>query len=122
MLLKVGELAKRAGLTVRTLHHYDSIGLLSLSARSASGFRLYGQEDVVRLHRIQASSNSAVRSLDIKTFLEEPGASIVEIISLVRDSMARGLPPGTATDCARAAAAGWCARGSDPGLDLRSLP
>jgi DNA-binding transcriptional MerR regulator len=34
MLLKVGELAKRTGLTVRALHHYDSIGLLRPSGRS----------------------------------------------------------------------------------------
>jgi len=40
MLLKVGDLAKRCGLTVHTLHHYDSIGLLEPSARSDSGYRL----------------------------------------------------------------------------------
>lgn len=38
-MLKVGELAARAGLTVRTLHHYDSIGLLIPSARSDAGYR-----------------------------------------------------------------------------------
>lgn len=54
MQLKVGELARRAGLTVRTLHHYDEIGLLQPSARSESGYRLYDQSDVQRLHAIQA--------------------------------------------------------------------
>ncbi|MHD0457482.1 MerR family DNA-binding transcriptional regulator, partial [Serratia marcescens] len=39
MLLKVGELARRSGITVRTLHHYDSIGLLVPSARSDAGYR-----------------------------------------------------------------------------------
>lgn len=53
MFLKVGELAKRTGLTVRTLHHYDNIGLLSPSGRSEGGYRLYGRDDVVRLHGIQ---------------------------------------------------------------------
>jgi len=43
MSLKIGELAKRAGLTVRALHHYDHIGLLSPSSRSDSGFRLYNR-------------------------------------------------------------------------------
>jgi DNA-binding transcriptional MerR regulator len=47
--MKVGELARRTGLTVRTLHHYDEIGLLSPSARTESGHRLYGQADVLRL-------------------------------------------------------------------------
>lgn len=41
MLLKVGELAKQTGLTVRALHHYDDIGLLQPSARSDAGYRLY---------------------------------------------------------------------------------
>jgi MerR family transcriptional regulator, thiopeptide resistance regulator len=41
-------------LTVRPLHHYDSIGLLKPSARSDSGYRLYGQDDIACLHQIQA--------------------------------------------------------------------
>jgi DNA-binding transcriptional MerR regulator len=53
MRLKVGELAKRSGLTVRALHHYDSIGLLRPSERSESGYRLYSRDDVARLHGIQ---------------------------------------------------------------------
>lgn len=53
-MLRVGELAARAGLTVRALHHYDSIGLLVPSARSDAGYRLYDRNDVARLHQIQA--------------------------------------------------------------------
>jgi MerR family transcriptional regulator, thiopeptide resistance regulator len=53
---KVGELAARTGLTVRTLHHYDAIGLLSPSGRTesthGSGHRLYTALDVARLHQI----------------------------------------------------------------------
>lgn len=55
---KVGELASRTGLTVRTLHHYDAIGLLSPSGRTASshgsGHRLYTATDVARLHQIMS--------------------------------------------------------------------
>ena len=54
MLLKVGELARHTGLTVRTLHHYDAIGLLAPSARSEAGYRLYNAADIARLHAIQA--------------------------------------------------------------------
>ncbi|WP_308706097.1 MerR family DNA-binding transcriptional regulator [Paraburkholderia sp. BL25I1N1] len=39
LLLKVEELARRSGLSVRTLHHYDAIGLLTPSARDGSGYR-----------------------------------------------------------------------------------
>jgi methyltransferase (TIGR00027 family) len=81
MLLKVGDLAKRAGLTVRTLHHYDSIGLLSPSARSDSGFRLYNQADVIQLHRIQALKQFGCSLADIRAFLAEPGASLMDIVT-----------------------------------------
>lgn len=54
MLLKVGQLAKKVCLSVRTLHHYDEIGLLSPSVRTEAGHRLYNTKDISRLHRIQA--------------------------------------------------------------------
>jgi DNA-binding transcriptional MerR regulator len=49
---KAGELAKRTGLTVRTLHHWDAIGLLVPSQRSRAGHRLYTEADVARLQGI----------------------------------------------------------------------
>lgn len=48
----VGAVARMAGVTVRTLHHYDEIGLLRASARSAAGYRRYGEADLDRLQRI----------------------------------------------------------------------
>ena len=52
--LRVGEVAKATGLTVRTLHHYDEIGLLAPSERSGAGYRLYSDGDLRRLYRILA--------------------------------------------------------------------
>ena len=49
---KVGDLARITGLTVRALHHYDHIGLLSPSLRTAAGHRLYTAADVARLYRV----------------------------------------------------------------------
>jgi MerR family regulatory protein len=46
--LKVGNLAKKTGLSIRALHHYDSIGLPSPSLSTDSGARFYGQQDLVR--------------------------------------------------------------------------
>jgi len=80
MLLKVGELAKRTGLTVRTLHHYDSIGLLQPSARSESGYRLYDQRDVARLHGIQALRGLGLALEDIGRLLTDEGASLPGIV------------------------------------------
>jgi MerR family transcriptional regulator, thiopeptide resistance regulator len=51
---RIGELAEAAGLTVRTLHHYDQIGLLCPSRRSVGGHRLYGGADARRLYQIVA--------------------------------------------------------------------
>lgn len=50
--MKVGELAKKAGVTVRTLQYYDKEGLLSPSAESESGYRLYTDRDLVKLLQI----------------------------------------------------------------------
>lgn len=52
MELATGELASLAGVSVRTLHHYDEVGLLRPTGRTRAGHRRYGAEDVERLHRI----------------------------------------------------------------------
>lgn len=52
MAITIGELAKRTGVTVRTLHHYDELGLVVPSARSPAGYRLYADEDVLRLQQV----------------------------------------------------------------------
>jgi len=52
MAFTVGELAKLTGITVRTLHHYDQIGLVQPSDRSDAGYRLYGDADVLRLQQV----------------------------------------------------------------------
>ena len=49
---KTAEFAKLAGVTVRTLHHYDRLGLLKPSSRTAKGYRLYGERDFARLQQI----------------------------------------------------------------------
>ena len=69
MLLKVGELARRTGLTVRTLHHYDQIGLLAPTGRSEAGYRLYGRDDVARLYGIQALQHLGLSLKDITALL-----------------------------------------------------
>jgi DNA-binding transcriptional MerR regulator len=51
---KIGELARVAGVTVRALHHYDSVGLLRPSERTGGGHRLYSAADVERLYRLLA--------------------------------------------------------------------
>ena len=50
--LPVGEVSPLTGVTVRTLHHYDQVGLLAPAGRSSSGYRLYDKADLERLRRI----------------------------------------------------------------------
>lgn len=52
MALTVGELSRASGVTVRTLHHYDEIGLCRPSQRTAAGYRLYDEADVLRLQQV----------------------------------------------------------------------
>lgn len=80
-VLKIGELAARAGLTVRALHHYDSIGLLTPSARADSGYRLYNRDDVARLHHIQTLRRFGMSLADIATFLASPDAPFADIVA-----------------------------------------
>ncbi|MBC7547637.1 MAG: MerR family transcriptional regulator [Polaromonas sp.] len=81
MLLKVGELAARTGLTVRTLHHYDTIALLKPSARSDAGYRLYNQDDVARLHAIQALRHMGLSLADVGGMLERGGEGLGDTIA-----------------------------------------
>lgn len=69
--LKIGELAKKTGLTIRALHHYDEIGLLSPSYRTASGHRLYQKEDIQKLQEIMLLQLMGFSLAEIKICLEK---------------------------------------------------
>ncbi|KUZ65314.1 MerR family transcriptional regulator [Burkholderia ubonensis] len=81
MRLKVGELAKRSGLTVRTLHHYHAIDLLTPSARADNGYRLYDRDDIARLHQIQALRRFGLSLAEIGDYLNQPGAPLVDLVA-----------------------------------------
>ena len=70
-LMRVGELAKAVGKTVRAMHLYEELGLLEPRARSEGGFRLYGPEAVDRIHWI--------------TKLQAIGFTLAEIQGFVKD-------------------------------------
>ena len=81
MLIQVGELAKRAGLTVRTLHHYEQTGLLTPSARSEAGYRLYNLSAVQRLHMIKALAQAGLTLATIKDYLDRQTLSLPELLT-----------------------------------------
>jgi MerR family transcriptional regulator, thiopeptide resistance regulator len=69
---RVGELARASGLTVRTLHYYEQIGLLVPSSRSAAGQRLYDQFDMARLYRICLLRRVGLPLAQIGRALDDP--------------------------------------------------
>ena len=67
--MTVGEVAKKMDVTVRTLQHYDREGLLSPSAISEGGRRLYTDKDIVKLHQILSLKHLGFSLDDIKNRL-----------------------------------------------------
>lgn len=74
----VGELAAQAGVSVRTLHHYDEIGLLSPSERTAAGYRRYSVSDAERLHRVLVYRELGFDLAGIARILDDPAVDAVE--------------------------------------------
>jgi DNA-binding transcriptional MerR regulator len=68
-LLKVGELAKKTGKTVRAIHLYEELGLLAPAVRSKGGFRLYSGQAVKRIEWIQKLQDMGFSLTEIKAFL-----------------------------------------------------
>lgn len=79
---KVGELARRTGVSVRTLHHYEEVGLLSPSHRSESGYRLYGEADVARLQQILSLRTLGFSLEEIGSFLKRPDVTPDRVLQL----------------------------------------
>ncbi|USQ76172.1 MerR family transcriptional regulator [Ornithinimicrobium cryptoxanthini] len=78
-VLTVGQVAESFGVTVRTLHHYDEIGLLSPSERSAAGYRLYTDEDLTRLQHVVVYRRLGFPLEQISELLDGgTGAAVVE--------------------------------------------
>jgi DNA-binding transcriptional MerR regulator len=80
--LKVGELARRTGLTVRTLHHYDAIDLLKPSLHTEAGYRLYTADDVARLQQVLSLRQLGFSLEEVRACLDRPGFSALEVIDL----------------------------------------
>ncbi|MPZ28394.1 MAG: MerR family transcriptional regulator [Micromonosporaceae bacterium] len=74
MSYPVGEVARMTGVTVRTLHHYDEIGLLSPSGRTAAGYRRYAEADLERLQQILTYRELGFRLEEIASILADPDA------------------------------------------------
>lgn len=79
---KVGDLSKLTGLTIRTLHHYDEIGLLCPRFRNDAGHRLYSEGDIIKLQQIMSLKQLDFSLEEIKKFLENPKYNPVDVIEM----------------------------------------
>jgi len=82
--LTVGRVAELAGVTVRTLHHYDEIGLVRPSARTAAGYRAYSAADVERLRQVLTYRRLGFGLREIAALVGDPSADAVAHLRRLR--------------------------------------
>lgn len=85
--LKIGEVARLAHVSVRTLHHYDEVGLLVPSDRSRAGYRLYSAADVERLQEILFYKELGFTLEDIRELLAQPDLDRREVLDRQRAAL-----------------------------------
>ena len=76
----VKKLAKLAGVSVRTLHHYDQIGLLKPSTRTRAGYRLYNEKELLRLQQILFYKELDFSLQEICHILDEPDFDLIQAL------------------------------------------
>lgn len=80
--MKVGELAKKTGLSVRALHHYDELGLLLPSGKTDAGHRIYLEPELKRLQQIQSLKALGFSLEKIKELLDDQKLSLTSTINM----------------------------------------
>ena len=100
----VGEVAKMAGVSVRTLHHYDEIGLLCPGGRSDGGYRLYVREDLDGLQQVLFFRTLGFPLKEIRRIMDDPefdrGRALVAQRELLKEKQRRTRAMLKAVDCA----------------------
>lgn len=79
-VLRVGELAEVSGVSVRTLHYYDEIGLLRAPRRTDAGYRVYGSAEVLRLQQILIRRALGFSLTEIARALDDPGFDLQQAL------------------------------------------
>src|SRR6185437_12304286 len=83
-MYRVSDFAEKAGVTVRTLHHYDRLGLLKPSGRTEAGYRLYGERDFARLQQIVTLRFIGMPLRQIKDLLDRDELDLKSALQLQR--------------------------------------
>lgn len=80
--MKIGEFAKKSGVTVKTLLHYDRIGLLQPSSKTEAGHRIYCDKDFIKLQQITTLKFIGLSLEEIRQLINEEGQNVESIISI----------------------------------------
>ena len=86
-LYRVGEVASLTGTSIRTLHHYDRIGLLRPTAHSEAGYRLYAEEDLLRLQQVLTLRYLGFPLKRIGELLDRPDFDLVASLRIQRRAL-----------------------------------
>lgn len=87
MVYTVKKLAKLAGVSVRTLHYYDEIGLLKPSAIGENGYRYYDETAVLRLQQILLFREMAFSLVEIQTILDQPDFDLTNALQTHKQAL-----------------------------------
>ncbi|AGX42512.1 MerR family transcriptional regulator [Clostridium saccharobutylicum] len=85
--MKIGEFAKRSGVTVKALLHYDKIGLLKPSEKTDCGYRIYCEEDFLKLQQITTLKFIGLSLSEISHILDESGENLENMISIQKKAL-----------------------------------
>jgi MerR family transcriptional regulator, thiopeptide resistance regulator len=86
-LYRASEFAQLSGVTVRALHHYDRVGLLRPTGRSAAGYRLYGGRDFALLQQVLTLKFIGLPLREIKELLDRKTLDLGETLRLQREAL-----------------------------------
>ncbi|WP_252237217.1 methyltransferase domain-containing protein [Clostridium sp. ZBS17] len=85
--MKIGEFAKRSGVTVKTLLHYDKIGLLKPSEKTEVGYRIYCEDDFLRLQQITTLKFIGISLSEIAHILNESGENLESMVKIQKRAL-----------------------------------
>jgi DNA-binding transcriptional MerR regulator len=85
MVLQVKDVSELAGVSVRTLHHYDAIGLLTPSSTTTAGYRIYSERDLELLQQIMFFKEIGFSLQEVKEILESPGFNRTKALQAHRE-------------------------------------
>ena len=86
-LKTVSEVARLAGVSVRTLHHYDEIGLVQPTDRSEAGYRLYDEAALMRLHDVLTWRGLGFPLDEVRALIDDPDHDMLEALFLHRERL-----------------------------------